>query len=76
MSFLNCKRLRQIVSLAGMLLISGMLLEVIAHLTASTLTLLLFQSLALAMVLISPVIILLAIVISLIPGTGVKDCMH
>ncbi|MCU7841966.1 MAG: hypothetical protein KZQ94_21675 [Candidatus Thiodiazotropha sp. (ex Troendleina suluensis)] len=76
MSFLNCKYFRRIVKLAGVFLIGGMLLEVIAHLMASHIILLLIQPVALGMVLISPVIILLAMVITLMPGTGLKDCIH
>ena len=76
MSFLNCKHLRRVVSLAGALLIGGMLLEVMAHLLVSDVNLLLIQPIALGMVLISPVIILMAMVITLIPGISLKDCIH
>ena len=76
MSFLNCKHLRRVVSLAGVLLIGGMLLEVIAHFLVSDVNLLLIQPIALGMVLISPVVILMAMVITLIPGISLKDCIH
>jgi uncharacterized membrane protein YjjP (DUF1212 family) len=62
--------------LAGVFLIAGMFLEVIAHLFASSLNLAFIQPLALGMVLASPVIILLTVVISLIPGLTLKDCAH
>lgn len=76
MSFLNCKHLRRFVSLSGALLIGGMLLEVLAHQLASDVNLLLIQPIALGMVLISPVIMLMTVVISLIPGVRLKDCAH
>ncbi|MEW8505120.1 MAG: hypothetical protein AB2598_00320 [Candidatus Thiodiazotropha sp.] len=76
MSFLNCKHLRRVVTLAGTLLIGGILLEVLAHWTASNFVLLIIQPIALGMVLISPLAMLIAMVISLIPGKGFKDCIH
>ncbi|MCU7845893.1 MAG: hypothetical protein KZQ93_18830 [Candidatus Thiodiazotropha sp. (ex Monitilora ramsayi)] len=76
MSILNCKRLRQVVILAGVFLIAGMFLEVIAHQLLATSSLILIQPIALGMVLASPVIILLTVVISLIPGLSLKDCVH
>ncbi|MES9831709.1 MAG: hypothetical protein ABW157_22080 [Candidatus Thiodiazotropha sp. LLP2] len=76
MSFLNCKYLRRIVSVAGIFLIGGMLLEVVAHLLASDINLLLIQPIALGLVLISPVIILATVVVSLIPGVSLKDCIR
>jgi hypothetical protein len=76
MSFLNCKHLRRVVSLAGVLLIGGMLLEVVAHLLVSDVNLLIIQPIAFGMVLISPVIILMTVVITLIPGVSLKDCIH
>ena len=76
MSSINCKVLRRIVSLAGVLLIGGMLLEVMAHLIINDINLILIQPIALGMVLISPVIILMTVVISLIPGVSFKDCMR
>jgi hypothetical protein len=76
MVILSCKRLRRVVLLAGVFLIVGMFLEVIAHLFASPLNLAFIQPLALCMVLASPVIILLTVVISLIPGLTIKDCVH
>lgn len=76
MSFLKCKHLRSVVTLAGVLLIGGILLEVIAHLTATNVVLLLIQPVALGMVLISPVMMLLAMVLSLIPGKSFKDCIQ
>jgi hypothetical protein len=76
MSFPNCKHLRHVVSLAGVLLIGGMLLEVLAHLLVSDVNLLIIQPIALGMVLISPMIILLTVVITLIPGVSLKDCIH
>jgi hypothetical protein len=74
MVILNCQRLRKIVMLAGAFLIAGMFLEVIAHLMASSVNLLVIQPIALGMVLASPVIILLTVVISLIPGLSLRDC--
>jgi hypothetical protein len=76
MSFLNCKHLRSAVTLAGILLIGGIMLEVIAHLTASNVVLLFVQPVALGMVLISPVMMLIAMVLSLIPGKSFKDCVQ
>ena len=74
MFILNCKRLRQIVMLAGGFLIAGMFLEVVAHFLSSSVNLLFLQPLALGMVLASPAIILIAVVISLMPGHSMKDC--
>ena len=74
MFILNCKRLRQIVMLAGGFLIAGMFLEVVAHSLSSSVNLLFLQPLALAMVLASPAIILITVVVSLIPGLSMKDC--
>lgn len=74
MSFLKCKHLRQVVILAGVLLIAGMFLEVIAHQFSATLNLLLVQPIALGMVLASPVVVLVAVVLTLIPGLSLKDC--
>ncbi|MBT2971467.1 MAG: hypothetical protein B6D72_02330 [gamma proteobacterium symbiont of Ctena orbiculata] len=76
MSFLNCKHLRRVVTLAGVLLIGGIFLEVIAHWTASHFILLIIQPIALGMVLISPVAMLIAMAISLIPGKSFKDCIQ
>ena len=74
MSFLKCKHLRQVVILSGVLLIAGMFLEVIAHQFSANLNLLLVQPIALGMVLASPVVVLVAVVLSLIPGLSLKDC--
>lgn len=74
MVILNCKRLRQIVMLAGGFLIAGMFLEVIAHTLSHSVNLLFLQPLALGMVLVSPAIILVTVVVSLIPGLSLKDC--
>jgi Mg2+/Co2+ transporter CorB len=76
MSFINCKHLRKVVSLAGVLLIGGILLEVIAHWLASNIGLLIIQPIALGMVLFSPVVMLVAMVLSLIPGKSFKDCIQ
>jgi hypothetical protein len=76
MSFINCKHLRRVVTLAGVLLIGGILLEVAAHWLASNMGLLIIQPIALGMVLISPVVMLLAMVLSLLPGKGFKDCIQ
>ncbi|MES9991395.1 MAG: hypothetical protein ABW098_05540 [Candidatus Thiodiazotropha sp.] len=76
MSFLNCRHLRRVVTLAGVLLIGGILLEVLAHWTASNFILLIIQPIALGMVLISPLVMLIAMVISLIPGKSFKDCIQ
>jgi hypothetical protein len=74
MAILDCKRLRKVVMLAGVLLIIGMFLEVIAHLLAPSVNLLFIQPLALGLVLASPAIILVTVIISLIPGLMLKDC--
>ena len=76
MSFINCKHLRKVVTLAGVLLIGGILLEVVAHWLASNIGLLIIQPIALGMVLISPVVMLVAMVLSLIPGKSFKDCIQ
>ncbi|MEJ2404120.1 MAG: hypothetical protein P8171_07495 [Candidatus Thiodiazotropha sp.] len=75
MLFLNCKYLRRAFSLAGLLLIGGILLEVVAHLLASESHLLTLQTYALGMILFSPVLILVVMVVSLIPGINLKECM-
>jgi membrane glycosyltransferase len=74
MSFINCKHLRNVVTLAGVLLIGGILLEVLAHWLVSDFGLLIIQPIALGMVLVSPVVMLVAVVLSLIPGKRFKDC--
>jgi membrane glycosyltransferase len=74
MSFINCKHLRNVVTLAGVLLIGGILLEVLAHWLVSDIGLLIIQPIALGMVLVSPVAMLIAVVLSLIPGKRFKDC--
>jgi membrane glycosyltransferase len=74
MSFINCKHLRKVVTLAGVLLIGGILLEVLAHWLVSDIGLLIIQPIALGMVLVSPVVMLVAVVLSLIPGKRFKDC--
>jgi hypothetical protein len=76
MVILNCKRLRQIVMLAGGFLIAGMFLEVIAHLLSPSVNLLYLQPVALGMVLASPAIILMTVVVTLIPGLFLKDCTN
>jgi hypothetical protein len=76
MVVLNCQRLRKIVMLAGVFLITGMFIEVIVHLLASSIDLLFIQPIALGMVLVSPLIILLTVVISLIPGLSLRDCAN
>jgi Mg2+/Co2+ transporter CorB len=75
-SFINCKHLRKVVTLAGVLLIGGILLEVFAHWLASNIGLLIIQPVALGMVLISPVVMLVAMVLSLLPGKSFKDCIQ
>jgi len=74
MTILNCKRLRKVVMVAGGFLIAGMFIEVIVHLLPGAGTLSFLQSLALGMVFASPVIILSAVVVSLIPGLRLRDC--
>ncbi len=74
MVILNCKRLRKIVMLAGVFLIAGMFLEVIAHLLSPSENLVFLQPVALGMVLASPAIMLMTVVVSLIPGLSMKDC--
>jgi hypothetical protein len=74
MAILDCKRLRKVVILAGVLLIIGMFLEVIAHLLAPSVNILFIQPLALGLVLASPAITLVTVIISLIPGLMLKDC--
>ncbi len=76
MAILNCKRLRRVVMLAGVLLVAGMFLEVTAHLLASSIDLVFVQALALVMVLASPTVIMIAVVISLLPGIHLRDCTH
>ncbi|MEJ2453181.1 MAG: hypothetical protein P8103_03375 [Candidatus Thiodiazotropha sp.] len=76
MAILNCERLRKVVMLAGVFLIAGMFLEVIAHLLSSSVNLFFIQPLALGMVLASPAIMLLAVVLTMIPGLTLKDCVH
>jgi hypothetical protein len=76
MSIINCKHLRIAVILAGVLLIGGILLEVLAHWLLSNIGLLIIQPIALGMVLISPVAMLLAMALSLIPGKNFKDCIQ
>jgi membrane glycosyltransferase len=76
MSFINCKHLRNVVTLAGVLLIGGILLEVIAHWLASNIGLLFIQPIALGMVLVSPVVMLVAMVLSFMVGKGFKDCIQ
>jgi Mg2+/Co2+ transporter CorB len=76
MSFINCKHLRRVVTLAGVLLIGGILLEVVAHWLATNIGLLIIQPIALGMVLISPVVMLVAMVLSLLPGKSFKDCIQ
>ncbi len=75
MTILNCKRLRKVVMVAGGFLIAGMFLEVIVHLLPGSDALNFLQPLALGMVFASPVIILSAVVVSLIPGLMLRDCM-
>jgi hypothetical protein len=76
MAILNCERLRKVVMLAGVFLIAGMFLEVIAHLLSSSVHLYFIQPLALGMVLASPAIMLMAVVLTLIPGLALKDCVN
>jgi hypothetical protein len=66
--------MRRVVILAGILLIGGILLEVVAHWLVSSIGLLIIQPIALGMVLISPVVMLVAMVLSLLPGKRFKDC--
>ena len=74
MAILNCKRLRTVVKLAGVFLIVGMFLEVSVHLLAPSVDLMFLQPVALGMVFASPVIVLITVAISLIPGLSLKDC--
>jgi Mg2+/Co2+ transporter CorB len=76
MSFINTRHLRNVVTLAGVLLIGGILLEVLAHWLVSDIGLLIIQPIALGMVLVSPVVMLVAMVLSLITGKSVKDSMQ
>lgn len=76
MAILECKRLRKVVLLAGVFLVVGMFLEVIVHLIAPFVDLMFIQPVALGMVFASPVIILITVVISLIPGLVLKDCLQ
>jgi hypothetical protein len=66
--------MRRVVILAGILLIGGILLEVVAHWLVSSIGLLIIQPIAFGMVLISPVVMLVAMVLSLLPGKRFKDC--
>lgn len=74
MEILSCNRLRKVVMLAGVFLIAGMFLEVIVHLLDSPVSQFL-QPVALCMVLASPIIVLMVVVVSLIPGLALKDCV-
>lgn len=74
MTILNCKRLRRIVMLSGSFLIVSMFAEVIAHLLSSSFATSYVQSVALVMLLASPVVMLLTIIVSLIPGVRLIDC--
>jgi hypothetical protein len=65
-----------VVKLAGVILVVGMFLEVSVHLLAPIVDLMFIQPLALGMVFASPVIVLITVVISLIPGLSLKDCMQ
>jgi len=76
MAFLNCKHLRRSVMLAGAILIVGMFLEVFVHLMPSALNLPILQFVALAIVMASPVLILLVMVFSFFPVGRLKDCTH
>lgn len=74
MAFLNCKHLRRSVMLAGAFLIAGMFLEVFIHLIPSASNLPILQFAALAIVMASPVIMLMVMVFSFFPISRLKDC--
>jgi hypothetical protein len=74
MLFLNCKYIRRAFRLAGLLLVGGILLEVVAHLLAGEGGSLIVQPYAFVMILISPVVILVMMVISLV--SGAEDCIR
>jgi hypothetical protein len=74
MAFLNCKHLRRTVMSAGAILIIGMFLEVFVHLMPSASNLPILQFVALAIVMASPVIILMMMVFSFFPVRSFKDC--
>lgn len=76
MAILNCERLRQVVKLAGTFLIVSIFLEVVTHILSSSLDLTFIQPLLLGMVLSSPILILMAMVVSLIPGLRLRDCIQ
>lgn len=73
MAFLKCKYLRRSVMLAGAILIAGMFLEVFTHLMPVS-NLPILQFVALAVVMSSPVIILIVMVLSFFPLKSLKDC--
>jgi membrane glycosyltransferase len=76
MTFLSCKHLRRVVTLAGILLVGGILLEILAYWMDSNFVLLIIQPFALGMVLISPLVMLVTMALSLIPGKHLRDCTH
>jgi hypothetical protein len=74
MATMSCKRLRQAVKVAGIFFIAGIFLEVFTHILPSPDNQMFIQSVALGMVLSSPVVMLFTMVVSLIPGLKMRDC--
>lgn len=74
MAILSCKRLRQVVKVAGSILIAGIFLEVFTHILTSSGSQMVVQPFALGMVLSSPLIMLLTIVVSIVSGRRVNGC--
>jgi hypothetical protein len=74
MAILSCKRLRQVVKVAGSILIAGIFLEVFTHILSSSDSQTMVQPFALGMVLSSPLIMLLTMVVSILSGRRVSGC--
>jgi membrane glycosyltransferase len=74
MAILSCKRLRQVVAVAGVFFVAGIFLEVFTHIFSSPDNQMFVQPFVLGLVLSSPVVMLLAMVVSLIPGLKLRDC--
>ena len=74
MAIMSCKRLRQVVKVAGSVLIAGIFLEVFTHLLSSAASQMVVQPIALGIVLSSPLIMLLTMVVSMISGRKISGC--
>lgn len=76
MSLLNCGTLHRLVTVAGAMLVTGILIEVVAYLVSPGSTLVFLQPVALALVLASPVVLALATLGSVLMRGSLKDCIH